>query len=51
MNYLLSVRFRSIGPQTPAPYLSHLPRRKALLALFFMCDETWAMSMADSLQG
>ncbi|ELL3369799.1 AzlC family ABC transporter permease [Shigella sonnei] len=31
-----------------APYLSHLPRRKALLALFFMCDETWAMSMADS---
>lgn len=31
-----------------APYLSHLPRRKVLPALFFMCDENWALSMADS---
>ncbi|WP_409308746.1 AzlC family ABC transporter permease [Pectobacterium sp. B1J-3] len=30
-----------------APYLAHLPRRHALLALFFMCDESWAMSIAD----
>ncbi len=31
-----------------APYLSHLPRRRALFALFFMCDESWAIGMADA---
>ncbi|MDX6914953.1 AzlC family ABC transporter permease [Pectobacterium carotovorum] len=31
-----------------APYLAHLPRRRALLALFFMCDESWAMGLADA---
>lgn len=31
-----------------APYLNHLPRRKALPALFFMCDENWALTMADA---
>lgn len=31
-----------------APSLSHLPRRKALFALFFMCDESWALGMADT---
>ncbi|GLR10391.1 branched-chain amino acid ABC transporter permease [Mixta theicola] len=31
-----------------APYLNHLPARKVLPALFFMCDESWAMSMADN---
>lgn len=31
-----------------APYLSHLPARKVMPALFFMCDESWAMSMADA---
>lgn len=30
-----------------APYLQHLPKRRVLPALFFMCDESWAMSMAD----
>ncbi|CVI63297.1 AzlC family ABC transporter permease (plasmid) [Agrobacterium leguminum] len=30
-----------------APYLRHLSRRKALTVLFFMCDESWAMSLAD----
>lgn len=25
----------------------HLPRLKALAALFFMCDESWAMGLAD----
>lgn len=33
-----------------APYLHHLPARKALPALFFMCDECWAMGMADALE-
>lgn len=32
------------------PYLRHLPRRKALAALFFMCDESWAMGLADANQ-
>ena len=31
-----------------APYLQHLPRRKAFPALFFMCDESWAMGLADA---
>ena len=31
-----------------APLLQHLPRRKALPALFFMCDESWAIGMADA---
>ncbi|MCF7750148.1 AzlC family ABC transporter permease [Bacillus subtilis subsp. subtilis] len=31
-----------------APYLSALPRRKVLPALFFMCDESWAMGLADA---
>lgn len=30
------------------PYLQNLPRRKALPALFFMCDESWAMGIADA---
>ena len=31
-----------------APFLSSLPRRKVLPALFFMCDESWAMGLADA---
>ncbi|MDF2639398.1 MAG: AzlC family protein [Novosphingobium lindaniclasticum] len=31
-----------------APWLRHLPRRKALPSLFFMCDESWAMALADA---
>ncbi|MEN4695605.1 AzlC family ABC transporter permease [Pantoea agglomerans] len=31
-----------------APFLAHLPARKVMPALFFMCDESWAMSMADA---
>ena len=31
------------------PFLAHLPRLKALVALFFMSDETWAVSYADAL--
>ncbi|MBF7682011.1 AzlC family ABC transporter permease [Acinetobacter sp. B5B] len=30
------------------PYLKHLPNKKALPALFFMCDEVWALSVADA---
>lgn len=31
-----------------APMLRHLPRRQAMPALFFMCDESWAMGLADA---
>jgi branched chain amino acid efflux pump len=31
-----------------APSISHLPRPEAYAALFFMCDESWAMSLADA---
>lgn len=31
-----------------APWIAHLPRRKALPALFLMCDESWAMGLADT---
>ncbi len=31
-----------------APYLKHLPKRKALPALFLMCDESWALGLGDA---
>lgn len=31
-----------------APMLEHLPRRKVFTALFFMCDESWALGLADA---
>lgn len=31
-----------------APFLAHMPKRKALPALFFMCDESWAIGLADA---
>lgn len=33
-----------------APYLQHLPKRKIVPALFFMADEGWAISYADTLR-
>jgi len=33
-----------------APYLQHLPKRKVIPALFFMADEGWAISYADTLR-
>ena len=31
-----------------APFLGHLRRRTALVALFFLSDESWALSHADT---
>lgn len=47
MSFLVNCRHIVMGAAL-APYLGHLPRRRALLALFFMCDETWAMALADA---
>ena len=33
-----------------APHLRHLPRWQALLVLFLMSDETWALSYSDTLK-
>ncbi|AZO47775.1 MAG: branched-chain amino acid ABC transporter permease [Mesorhizobium sp.] len=33
-----------------APFLGHLPRRKVFPALFVMCDESWALGLADARQ-
>lgn len=33
-----------------APMLQHLPKRKALPALFLMCDESWVLGLAEARQ-
>jgi 4-azaleucine resistance transporter AzlC len=33
-----------------APYLQHLPKWKVFSALFVMCDESWALGLADARQ-
>ncbi|MDU9405469.1 AzlC family ABC transporter permease [Pseudomonas sp. zfem004] len=47
MTLLVNSRHLLMGA-TLAPYLRHLPLRQALGALFFMCDESWAMGLADA---
>lgn len=47
MSFLVNCRHILMGAAL-APYLRHLPRRRALPALFFMCDESWAMGVADA---
>ncbi|QEY23253.1 branched-chain amino acid ABC transporter permease [Neisseria animalis] len=31
-----------------APYLKHTPLKKVMPALFFMCDESWALGLAEA---
>ncbi len=47
MTLLVNSRHLLMGA-TLAPYLRHLPMSKALPALFVMCDESWAMALADA---
>ncbi|AST35580.2 AzlC family ABC transporter permease [Ralstonia solanacearum] len=47
MSLLVNSRHLLMGAAL-APYLRHVPRRRALAALFFMCDESWAMALADA---
>ncbi|WP_110692779.1 AzlC family ABC transporter permease [Salinicola halophyticus] len=47
MTFLINSRHIVMGA-TLAPLLKHLPFRKTLPALFFMCDESWAMGVADA---
>lgn len=47
MSFLVNSRHILMGAAL-VPFLRHLPRRRALPALFFMCDESWAMALADA---
>ena len=47
MTFLVNCRHLLMGAAL-APYIQHLPKRTVLPALFFMCDESWAMALADT---
>lgn len=49
MTLLVNSRHLLMGA-TLAPHLRHLPLKKALGAVFFMCDESWAIGLADARQ-
>ena len=33
---------------TLVPLIRHIPKKKAFIALFFMCDESWALGLSDA---
>ncbi|MFL5336500.1 MAG: AzlC family ABC transporter permease [Geminicoccaceae bacterium] len=47
VTFLVNCRHLLMGAAL-VPHLRHLPRRTVLPALFFMCDESWAMGLADA---
>jgi len=47
ITFLVNSRHLLMGASL-VPYLKHLPNRKVLPALFFMVDESWALSLADA---
>lgn len=47
ITFLVNSRHLLMGAAL-APYLRHLPRRKVFPALFVMCDESWALGLADA---
>lgn len=47
MTLLVNSRHLLMGAAL-APYIQHLPRRVVYPALFFMVDESWAISIADA---
>lgn len=47
MTFMINSRHILMGAAL-APYLKHLPLKKAMPALFFMCDESWALGLADA---
>jgi 4-azaleucine resistance transporter AzlC len=49
ITFLINSRHIVMGAAL-APYLQHLPKRKVVPALFFMADEGWAISYADTLR-
>ncbi|WP_374252795.1 AzlC family ABC transporter permease [Acinetobacter brisouii] len=49
ITFLVNSRHLLMGASL-VPYLKHLPNKKVLPALFFMCDESWAMGLANAQQ-
>lgn len=47
MTFLVNCRHLLMGAAL-APHIQHLSTRTVLPALFFMCDESWAMALADT---
>lgn len=47
ITFLINSRHLLMGAAL-TPLIQHLPKRQALPALFFMCDESWAMGLADA---
>lgn len=47
MTLLVNSRHLLMGAAL-SPFIRHLPTRRALASLFFMCDESWAMGLADA---
>lgn len=47
VTFLVNSRHILMGA-TLAPYLRRIPRKIMLPSLFFMCDETWALSLTDA---
>lgn len=49
VTFLINSRHIVMGAAL-APYIQHLPKRKIVPALFFMADEGWAISYADTVR-
>lgn len=49
ITFLVNSRHLLMGAAL-SPYIRHLPNGKVLPALFLMCDESWAMGLADTRQ-
>lgn len=47
ITFLVNSRHLLMGAAL-APFIRHLSKRQALMTLFFMCDESWAMGLADA---
>lgn len=47
ITFLVNSRHLVMGASL-VPYLKHLPNKKVYSALFFMCDESWAIALADA---
>lgn len=47
MTFLVNSRHILMGASL-TPYLKEMPKKKVLFALFFMCDESWALSFAEA---
>ncbi len=46
ITFLVNSRHLLMGAAL-APFIRHLPKRKAFAALFLMCDESWALGLSD----